>query len=304
MQSFILIVVLFQGISSVCFGATKKFTALYDGDNRTQANLYQNNYFKYLSKSVAALIDNENIEIFYNNKLAKISGQNFKSRFGMCSEQKFNSNLSTSHCSGFLVAPDILVTAGHCIEDLYDCSQSKWVFDYEYDRVQVDGSYHTFADNIYECVDIIAQEYTFSDKDYAVVRLDRKVTGRSALKFRKEGSLTKNTSLVMIGHPRGLPKTITDNAIVTSNKEKNYFVTNLDAFQGNSGGPVFNSGTGLVEGILIRGGDDFFYDFDGDCNELFKCGVQGECPGEDVMRITSVPLKPRKLIRSRNIVVD
>lgn len=271
------------------YSAESIFQSIYGKDDRNKGSSYKDEYFKMLSKSVAALIPNENIEMFYFDKLAKISGQDYQIRNTMCSGARFEKNLSTGFCSGFLVAPDLLVTAGHCILDLYDCTQNKWVFDYEFNRVQTTTHFHTFGSNIYSCVEVLSQAYTMSDMDYAVVRLDRAVSDRLPLKFNKSSKIIDKTNLVLIGHPRGLPKVITDNGKVIRNSKDNFFSADLDAFRGNSGGPVFNAYTGLVEGILVRGGNDFEYDLDNDCNRTYSCEVLGDCRGEDVLRMSVVP---------------
>ena len=54
---------------------------------------------------------------------------------------------------------------------------------------------------------------------------------------------------------------------------------------GNSGSAVFNSATGLVEGILVRGEQD--YVLKGDCRVSNVCPVDG-CRGEDVTKISNV----------------
>ena len=36
-----------------------------------------------------------------------------------------------------------------------------------------------------------------------------------------------------------------------------YFTANLDTYRGNSGSPVFNAITHKVEGVLVRGEQDF-----------------------------------------------
>ena len=42
-----------------------------------------------------------------------------------------------------------------------------------------------------------------------------------------------------------------------SNTAIGYFSANLDTYGGNSGSPVFNATDGTVEGILVRGNQDF-----------------------------------------------
>jgi hypothetical protein len=64
-----------------------------------------------------------------------------------------------------------------------------------------------------------------------------------------------------------------------------FFVANLDTYGGNSGSAVFNAATGLVEGILVRGEQDYVQK--GDCRVSNVCPADG-CRGEDVTKIAAV----------------
>ena len=48
----------------------------------------------------------------------------------MCPDERFASQPSTGMCSAWLVAPDIMVSNGHCITSQADCEQKSFVFDY------------------------------------------------------------------------------------------------------------------------------------------------------------------------------
>jgi len=61
----------------------------------------------------------------------------------------------------------------------------------------------------------------------------------------------------------------------------------LDTFKGNSGGPVINAKTGLVEGIVVRGEKDKEKDNENKCFRLKRC-KDDECRGEDITRISQV----------------
>ncbi|MFN8369647.1 MAG: S46 family peptidase [Bacteriovoracaceae bacterium] len=85
----------------------------------------------------------------------------------------------------------------------------------------------------------------------------------------------------------GLPTKISDGANVRTNNNPKYFVANLDTYGGNSGSAVFNTKTGEVEGILVRGENDYVYDSAQGCRVSNKCTNAG-CRGEDVTRITNI----------------
>jgi Peptidase S46 len=89
--------------------------------------------------------------------------------------------------------------------------------------------------------------------------------------------------LYVIGHPCGLPQKYAPRARVRDNTPDTFFVANLDTYGGNSGSPVFNSSSNAVEGILVRGENDFVSR--GSCYVSMVCPTTG-CRGEDVTRST------------------
>jgi hypothetical protein len=125
-----------------------------------------------------------------------------------------------------------------------------------------------------------------SKDDYAFIELDRKVTDLEPLKVRTSGKISKGDSVVVIGHPTGLPTKIADGAKVRSIQGK-FFSANLDTFGGNSGSAVFNAVTHEVEGILVRGETDYVYNSTLGCQVVNVCS-NDSCRGEDVTFIKNV----------------
>ncbi len=122
------------------------------------------------------------------------------------------------------------------------------------------------ASQVYTPVAILGRQLA-NDLDYCVVRVDRAITAPNAepLDIRRSGSVSVGTPIGVIGHPAGLPMKVAfgPTTAVRSVGPNGYFVANLDTYGGNSGSPVFNATTGLVEGILVRGETD--YTTNGDC---------------------------------------
>lgn len=265
------------------FAAPTGTDVIYGEDNRVDVFESRSSKFVELSRSTAAMIPALNLKAA--GEETKITAETLQKR-GICSHERFSQQISAANCSGFLVAPNVLVTAGHCIKSEFDCNSYKWVFDYKVDYTdQQDVTVPSTS--VYSCKRIIERSLDqVSKDDYAVIELDREVTDRSPLKFRRSGKIAVGAPLVVIGHPTGLPTKIADKANVRALNTK-FFVANLDTYGGNSGSAVFNAKTGRVEGILVRGENDYVYDWNLGCQVSNVCSDDG-CRGEDVTYITNI----------------
>ena len=280
--TFILISTFLLTLNAIAGQASIK--VIYGDDDRVDVIDSNNSLYIKLAKSTAAMISASKIKEF-NNDQVQITGKTLEQN-GVCSSEPFAKQLAAANCSGFLVGEKTLLTAGHCIRSQFDCERYSWVFDYKVDfptqsEMIVDKS------SVYSCKKLVKQELdSASGIDYAVIELDKAVTDRSPLKFRTEGSVSVGEPLVVIGHPSGLPTKVADGANVRAIKEK-YLVANLDTYGGNSGSAVFNSVTGVVEGILVRGETDYVYDSLQGCRVSNVVADNGG-RGEDVTLITQV----------------
>lgn len=241
---------------------------LYGRDNRVEVEDYGDQRFVDSADSVATVVWNKKLmqdplmPSVYNFK--KVS---LEFSYNICKQERFSQQVPLGSCTAFLVGPDLVLTAGHCIGTQSQCDDNKFVFGHMKGISTLDQS------QVYSCKKIIERKLIndkFNVKDFALIQLDRVVSNRAPLSLRPSGKVKKNTRLVVIGHPIGLPMKIADSAIVSKKsiasfftslsgvlKFKNYFVTNADTYGGNSGSPVFNEHTGLVEGMLIQGANDF-----------------------------------------------
>lgn len=178
----------------------------------------------------------------------------------LCSDERFAEQPSGSTCSGFLIAPDLVVTAGHCVGGPSVCAETKMVFGFVADEgATSDVSTSVPVDDVYSCSEIVARRYESSgpsidNLDFAVLRLDRPVTDRQPVELRTTGEIALDVPVGVAGGYLGLPLKIAGGATVTGNSGTARFEANLDTGPGVSGGPVFNLDTGVVEGILVSGG--------------------------------------------------
>lgn len=257
---------------------------VYGEDNRQDISTTTNDLYKNLAKSTAAMIPSTSL--VKDGEVVAIKSGTLEGD-GICSDERFAKQPTAAMCSGFLVGKDYLITAGHCITSEADCNSNSWVFDYAINDNKATAT-SVKASAVYHCSKIISRTQDRSTlNDFALIKLDREVTDRTPLTFRKKGKVDLKTEIVVIGHPSGLPTKVSDGAYVRSNDNKYYFQANLDTFGGNSGSAVFDAKTGIIEGILVRGETDYTYDSATGCYRTKKCDMES-CRGEDVTRITSV----------------
>lgn len=261
---------------------------IYGIDNREEIFESSDSLMRELAKSTAAKMQNDSLVTDESNpNLVVEKSETLKDWQRLCSSERFINQPTAATCSGFLVAPDVLVTAGHCIYNVSECENHSWVFDYA--NTSEEKAAFTFNKNqIYHCTQIIAREKNTDDmNDYAVLKLDRPVTGRVPLKYRTDGKISDDAVLTVIGNPSGLPTKITSGAEIRNNSNPIFFTTNSDTYGRNSGSAVINSKTGVVEGILVRGDVDFTQSKTDTCNVSIHHD-QTDGKGEDVTRITNI----------------
>ena len=209
----------------------------------------------------------------------------------LCDSERFREQPTAPRCSGFLVAPDLVATAGHCVNQ-NNLARNRFVFGFRMIN-ETEANVVIPNNDIFRGLALIVREEISTGADYALVRLDRPVTGHTIVPIRRSGTISDGEEVFVIGHPSGLPLKFANGAQIRDNSVSSFFVANLDTYGGNSGSPVFNEDSGIVEGILVRGDTDFV--------NLSGCWVSNVCPttgcrGEDVTRTTefadSVPENP------------
>jgi V8-like Glu-specific endopeptidase len=308
---------------------------IYGYDSRREAKTYD-----YKGYTQAVLTQMNAAEFDYDQVYGLSLEQKLEGRYDAKVDPalRFKDQPAMGNCTGFLIAPDIIVTAGHCIstdaheivdgevifhDPYYDkygefgLSDWKWVFDYTKDIKSTKVKHSVFGE-VYKATIPVSNQYTVKKVlaskldwdnliDYAIIQIDRE-TGRDAFRFRAGENIPKGDNLAMIGSPSGLPLKLSDGAKVTLTASENWFGTNLDAFGGNSGGPVYNTaGMGLIEGILVRGRIDkgakgFYLDSatnlvketkyeNSDAESILDdWGIPVDLMSTEVQRITGIPL--------------
>lgn len=310
MSKYLIFFIIF---SQMTFANTKQIDVVYGVDNRKdyfEADLA----YRSLSSSVAGLVSLNRFSKGSRTNSFNVASMTLEDGANICPNENFANQLTAPMCTGFLIAPDIMITAGHCYlqgtTTQERCENAVWVFGYAQTSARANPTRDIPLENIYTCEKVLGARQT-GPHDFAIIKLSRKVIGRKPLKFRTSGKISSTTSLTVIGHPSGLPMKIANGGKVTNNSGKETFSTNLDTFHGNSGSPVFDARTGYVEGILVQGKTDYI---PSDAKDPKSCLVVNNCDndarkcqapheggtvanGEVVYRITNISKVLETLLR-------
>ncbi|MBU2530162.1 MAG: serine protease [Elusimicrobia bacterium] len=287
---------------------------IYGDDNRLDYNKMSAS-MKTLADSVVSFW--KSADVTPNGDSFKLATSNFGDTMGLCPEERFREQKMGAFCSGSLVGEDLVMTAGHCVDSEYACKDTKLVFGFSIKDTEK-GAPDTIAKTeVYSCKNIVKRflgdepgegDATNLKADYALIKLDRKVKGHSPLPINRAKTPAVGAKIFVIGHPVGLPVKLAGGASVRTTVEGNaFFVANLDTYGGNSGSPVFNTKTNLIEGILVRGETDFVSTAAGCRISNVETNTGGR--GEDVTKVSILSafipeLSKAAVTADENIVID
>lgn len=257
---------------------------IYGIDNRLDIFESSDSLMKKMARSTAAQILNDKLIVESDSYIVKAPTL---AEDGKCMSERFSHQKIAANCSAFLISADTLVTAGHCIEKTADCQDHVWVFDYA-NTSEEKTNFIFSKDQVYHCVKVIAREKDYTTlNDFAVIKLDRPVPGRTPFQYRKKGKVADDAVLTVLGYPSGLPLKITTGANMRDNTNPVFFQTNADTYGGNSGSAVVDSRTAIVEGVLVRGDEDYDQKESERCQKSVRRDYYGG-RGEDATRITNI----------------
>jgi S1-C subfamily serine protease len=163
-----------------------------------------------------------------------------------CPDELFGNQPTAAACSGVLIDDDLVLTAGHCIGSHTPCDAYGYVFNYHLEDPTRLGRDQT--------------------PDFAIIQLTRPVEGVHApASIRPATPLREQESLAMIGFGSGLPAKIDSGGAVADPRAEqlDFFIANVDAFQGHSGSATFDSENRLA-GILVAGRTPDYVTLDGE----------------------------------------
>lgn len=264
---------------------------IYGQDGRVDLYEVKNATVQTLARSSVALIEDAYIKAG-DKGMYQVFGDSLEKRLRVCTTERFSQQKSVAYCSGTLIAPDLVLTAGHCVADTWTCETTTFVFDFRI-RDATDPLETVDSARVYRCKKL---EWTQVEDtgDFALIRLDRTVTDRNPVDYRTKADIQSGDPVFVLGHPLGLPLKLTDAANVRR-VDTAFFLSDTDTYVGNSGSPVFNANSGLLEGVLVQGEDDF--ETKGSCL-ISKVCEQNACRGESSTSMSAIRPVLGRLLRS------
>ncbi|CAL2084319.1 Serine protease (modular protein) [Tenacibaculum sp. 190524A05c] len=253
---------------------------IYGRENRSDINETHISEVQKNSLGVFLIVKDTNL-IQLNDSTYKLKTSTLRKDINLCESERFVFQPSIKSgqpiCTGFAIGKNHILSANHCINGNSFLNELVFIFDF---KEKEDGSFNTIFKKSQILTPVARVKYNRS-YDYAVVKVKEQIKKERILKLNLTDKVKNSQSVYTIGHPYGLPVKIADSAWVTYNKKEKFFYTNLDTFRGNSGSPVFNSDTNLVEGILKAGNKDF--KLSNGClivNSCLETGCTSECRGD------------------------
>lgn len=214
-------------------------------------------------ESAVALIAADKLVPLENGDYA-ISAPSYGQLQRLCPGERFSTQPAAANCSGVMIAPDVVATAGHCLsvaaDGSPDCSQSRYVFGYAITESTTDVVIS--ASNVRECARVLIHLKPPSDSacryDVALVELKPSAESIATAASVRNSAVVDGEHLTVIGSTAGLPQKVDSGARVVDARHVrgDYFTLSSDTFFVSSGSGVFDVNGKLV-GLFARGRRDY-----------------------------------------------
>src|SRR5579883_756452 len=142
-------------------------STIYGKDDRV--DLYQ-----VQSPAVRRLADST-VALFYASDVAVKDGKaglalvSYGDDENLCPEEPFREQLDGAFCSGSLVAPDVIMTAGHCVASQEECANTKFVFGFSITDASAGTPKAVPEGEVYGCRELLGRAQEDEGADWALV---------------------------------------------------------------------------------------------------------------------------------------
>jgi hypothetical protein len=140
--------ILFIGlVSLLSFNAFTQVDVIYGADNRHEVDYSYLDSIIKSSSSIAIRVPNRRLHLRADNSgifdILKIPLKNAMPN--LCSTERFSDQYQLGDCTGFLIAKNRILTAGHCAFSNLDCENNSWVFNFK------EGISQFTQNEVYKC---------------------------------------------------------------------------------------------------------------------------------------------------------
>jgi len=298
------------------------------GDNSMQDYYQVSTTLKEMADSTVAFVPKDLLIYDSQTKTYKVAQEmRVSMNYGNIDKKEdfVNENI-LSFCSGAYLGKSYILSAGHCIDpDPNSPSYFKnvyIVFGWRYEADNTPAIAFS-QDQVYTIKEIkirklSSDEFSISIttdclldyllnkyEDYSLSVLDRDPVNKKPLIIDKNPSIKVGDKAFTIGYPLGMAVKIDkpqDSEVKLVGK--NTFETNIDAFGGNSGGPVFNSETKKIIGILVTG---FGGEFDYELKQNIVFNVSASSSVEEIavdQKTQTLFVNPKYLEEIKKIIIE
>jgi hypothetical protein len=231
------------------------------------------------AESVGIIVERNQLHLVADSFYQIDVGRTLKDMYNLCPGEPYLNQPVAGIGTAFIIGDQQMLTAAH----VFNGPMAQYAVVFGFEMVNEKGVYDPLIP-ITDVFFIQQQILLEAQLDLSIFSLDRPLN-RAALVWANSSTMTEGSSVYMIGHPSGLPKKGAFNASMLQNKHPWYFFTTLDAFQGNSGSPVFSVTDHTLIGVLVSGEMDYISN--GHCNISAICKIP-YCQGEKVIRIETI----------------
>ena len=192
----------FEGILAVLMGfiacsSSAEARVIYGTDDRADPFDWlaqgRDSEIARLARSTAVQVIDDQLSWESAQGIYRLSGQSLSQRtlgqgLSLCPGERFANQRTSGFCSATLIAPNRILTAGHCLSEgpgvhpEQQCAHARFLFGYEAHSAQDPGTTQFLPEQVYSCKSIVRLSYdgtgeTTSVPDFAIVELDRDVSG-------------------------------------------------------------------------------------------------------------------------------